>query len=219
MTARTFIGLFVAEGSSDLPLSDIVERMFFDKDLSVQIRRPDFGLLPGVAKDVRSRLEAGCELAGDDVDFFVVHRDADNAGSQARRTEILAAARLIRDATPVVPVIPIRMTEAWLLLDEVDIRTVAGNPRGRAPLELPKLHEVEQVADPKSLLSECLLRAADVTGRRRERLATRFPQHRRQLLERLDTAGRVTELSSWKQLTADIDALVEIFRSEVRLDG
>lgn len=146
MTDRIFAGLFVAEGSSDMPLSDIVERMFFDKGLAVQIRRPDFGLLTGVAKDVKSRLRAGRELAGGALDFFVVHRDADNAGPDARRSEIHGAAALVDADAAVVPVIPIRMTEAWLLLNEVDIRTVAGNPRGRMSLDLPKLHEVETLA-------------------------------------------------------------------------
>lgn len=50
----------------------------------------------------------------------------------------------------VVPVIPGRMTEAWLRLDEAAIRRVAGNPNGRTKLGLPKLHEVESVADPKA---------------------------------------------------------------------
>lgn len=209
MTNRVFTGLFIAEGSSDMPLSDLVESIFFDKGLSVQIRRPDFGRLAGVAKDVRARLHAGRELAGGAIDFFVVHRDADNAGSEARRSEIFAAADLVDAGARVVPVIPIRMTEAWLLLDEMTIRTVAGNPRGRMPLNLPKLHEAENLADPKEFLSECLLRAAGVAGRRRERVVKRFSQHRRQLLERLDRNGRVAELSGWKQLVADIEAVVE----------
>jgi hypothetical protein len=103
-----------------------------------------------------------------------VHRDADNAGAEARRSEILAAAGLVDGSARVVPVIPIRMTEAWLLLDEMNIRVVAGNPRGKESLDLPKLHEVENLADPKELLSECLLRAAGAAGRRRERVAKRF---------------------------------------------
>lgn len=103
-----------------------------------------------------------------------------------------------------VPIIPVRMTEAWLLLDELAIRTVAGNPGGRTALSLPKHHEVERVHDPKSLLRQALLDAASVTGRRRVRLDNRFSENRRQLLERLDPHGSVTQLSSWSSLIESV---------------
>lgn len=93
----------------------------------------------------------------------------------------------------------------------------AAIPPRAAQLQLPRPHEVESRADPKQILQQCILRAADVTGRKRENLRKRFPQHRRQLLERLDRFGQVTALSSWKQLTADIDAVVA--RWKVREDG
>jgi hypothetical protein len=41
---------------------------------------------------------------------------------------------------PVVCVVPVRMMEAWLLIDEMAIRRVAGNPNGRIPIELPVLN-------------------------------------------------------------------------------
>ncbi|BCB82630.1 hypothetical protein Pflav_090400 [Phytohabitans flavus] len=110
-------------------------------------------------------------------------------------------------ASALVPVIPVRMTEAWLLLDESAIRRVAGNPRGKTDLGLPKAHQVESIADPKELLDQCLLTAANVTGRRRDSLRKRFPQNRRQLLERLDRNGPITQLASWKLLLSDIESV------------
>jgi len=209
-----FNGLFVAEGSSDMPIADIVERMFFDRGVVVRLSTPDFGRLGRVAKDVRSRLVAGAELSGQTLDFVVVHRDADNAGPAARRMEIYDAVGSLATKPSCVPVIPVRMTEAWLLLDEGAIRFVAGNPRGRMPLGLPNVKEAEDRADPKQILAAVLLQAAHVTGRRREALAKRFGQHRRQLLERLDIKGVVAELSSWKQLVADIDSVVAEWASD-----
>jgi hypothetical protein len=141
-------------------------------------------------------------------DVVVVHRDADSAGLIARRQEIEQAVAACAPTSKPVPVIPVRMTEAWLLLDEDAIRYVAGNPRGRAPLTLPKRHEVERAADPKHMLSSCLLDAASVTGRRRAQLIQRFSQNRRQLLERLDPEGPVAELSSWQELVASVEAVV-----------
>ncbi|SDT80017.1 AAA family ATPase [Actinoplanes derwentensis] len=53
-----------------------------------------------------------------------------------------------------------------------------------------------------------LLKVADETGRRRERVAKRFNQNRRQLLEQLDRNGAVTKLESWQRLVSDIDDIV-----------
>jgi len=205
MTAGPYDGLFVAEGSSDMPIADIVERLFFERGVEVRLRKPDFSLLGKVPKDVRSRLQAGERLADQKIDLVVVHRDADNAGTTARKNEISNAAATLSSSPRVVPVIPVRMTEAWLILDEESIRFVAGNPRGRSPLGLPNRQEAERHPDPKHLLSTALLQAAEVTGRRRERLSKRFFQHRRQLLERLDPHGPVTGLTSWQMLLSEID--------------
>ena len=202
-------GLFVAEGTSDHPLADIVESLFISRGVDVNLSRPDFSRLEKVKKDVASRVTAGCELLAATPEVVVVHRDADNAGLTARREEIVAAVAECAPSSIVVPVIPIRMTEAWLLLDEEAIRFVAGNPRGREPLGLPKRHEVERVSDPKERLRNCLLDAASVTGRRRTQLARRFPENRRQLLERLDPDGPVTSLPSWIELSRSVETIVD----------
>jgi hypothetical protein len=208
MTQAVLTGLFVAEGSSDAPLADIVETLFLERDVQLSLTRPDFALLPKVPKDIASRLEASMKMLGRSVDVVVVHRDADGAGPLARQQEIELAARRTRVGRLLVPVIPVRMTEAWLLLDEAAIRRVAGNPSGRAALSLPKPRDVERLADPKSTLRQALIDAASVTGRRRERLDRRFSENRRQLLQRLDHRGPVADLQSWCELIDAIDTAV-----------
>lgn len=213
MTGRTYRGLFVSEGTSDLPLADLIETLFLDRGVDLFLSRPDFALLGRVERDVQSKIHAGLRLTGGPVDLVVVHRDADSIGADARRREIAGAASTVAAGSTVIPVVPVRMTEAWLLLDEALIRQVAGNPRGRMDLQLPRPHEVENRADPKEILQRCLLRAAEVTGRRRENLRKRFPQHRRQLLERLDRFGPVSKLASWNQLLMDIDEAAQATKS------
>lgn len=201
-----FTGLFICEGNSDAPLADIVESLFRERGIPVRITAPDFRLLsPRVPKDVCSRMRAGVKLIGAEVDFIICHRDADNQGVERRRSEMTDALAAAGFRSLLVPIIPVRMTEAWLLLDAHAIRTVAGVPNGTTDLGLPKRNEVEGIADPKKLLQEVILQAANVTGRRRERLAQRFASNRRQLLERLDRLGPVTELPSWQQLVADVE--------------
>lgn len=219
MNVRSHTGLFVSEGSSDQPLADLVESLFVSRGVTLHLSKPDFALLGKVAKDVRSRLEAGVRLVGAPVDLIVVHRDADDAGHHARQREIEAAVRAVGGNADLVPVIPVRMTEAWLLLDEAAIRQVVGNPRGRTKLNLPKAHEVESIADPKDLLRTCLLAAADETGRRREAVGKRFNQHRRQLLERLDPTGTLTRLDSWNRLVTEIEGVIKSWGAGVRSSG
>ncbi|GAA2491291.1 DUF4276 family protein [Winogradskya humida] len=205
MTSPVFDGLFVAEGTSDMPIADFVERLFFERGVELRLSKPDFNRLGRVPKDVANRLKAGELLNGGPFDVVVVHRDADNAGDPARRREIEDATKTLSKVPRIIPVIPVRMTEAWLLLDESEIRFVAGNPSGKKPLDLPKRNEVEARADPKHLLQMALLNAADVKGRRHELQRKRFFDHRRLLLERLDCHGPVTKLSSWQKMVNDVD--------------
>jgi hypothetical protein len=207
MTLHT--GLFVAEGSSDAPLAGLVTELFAEHGVRLRLQEPDFTWLK-VAKDVRSKVRAGIELAGAGFDVVVVHRDADNAGPDSRTQEIVKAVTAEAATAQVVPVVPVRMTEAWLPLDEAAIRRVAGNPNGRVGLKLPKPHEVESVADPKHVLRQCLLTAADCTGRRRDQVGRRFDEHRRNLLQRLDPQGPVTKLASWQRLVDAVAAAAEL---------
>lgn len=148
--------------------------------------------------------------------FVFVHRDADRAGRDARVAEIVRSAANITwpedDEPRVVPIVPVTMTEAWLLLDETAIRTVCGNPRGTEALNLPKPREIEGIADPKTLLFDVLRKAAPRRGRRR--ITDReVGSWRSRLLERLDVHGPVQELSAWKALEQDIAEAWKAYQS------
>ncbi|HET9897908.1 MAG TPA: hypothetical protein VFQ44_23510 [Streptosporangiaceae bacterium] len=105
---------------------------------------------------------------------------------------------------PCVPVVPIRMTEAWLLLDEAAIRRVSGNPNSNVPLNLPRARDVETVPDPKEVLAHALATALGFSGRRLEKLRKRFPYHRQQLLERIEPAGPIRDVPSWQAFNDDL---------------
>lgn len=203
-------GLFVREGTSDEPLAEIVEQLFATRGVTLRLSNPDLTRLPTEnSSTLASKLRVGLELAEGGVDVLVVHRDADTAGRDHRLVEIRSALEALGLETPVVPVIPVRMTEAWLLLDEAAIRRTAGNPRGRTELSLPHHGAIERVADPKSLLREALSAAADLRGRRRREHERRFHAHRRRLLSELDIEGAVTALAGFRALVDDVDAASE----------
>lgn len=141
-------------------------------------------------------------------DLLFVHRDADSAGVEERSGEIAEAARNAELAADRVNVIPVRTTEAWILLDETAIRRVAGNPRGRQPLDLPRPSRVEQARDPKSILEAALAAASGCQGHRLRKFRRKFRQHRRILLEQLPVGGALAEVPAWVRLRQAVSDLV-----------
>jgi Domain of unknown function (DUF4276) len=196
---------FLGEGSSDNGIAPHIERLAAERRIRSSVTVPDFARLG--SKIGHSVPEKLCALRGfgDEYDLVVVHRDADNAGHEARAAEISQAMSAEWAEIAHVPAIPVRMLEAWLLLDEQAIRQVSENPNGRMALGLPKLAAIERHADPKALLKETLARASGLSGRRFEQFQRRFPQHRLRLLELLDPRGPVLTLPSWNRFVGDLD--------------
>ncbi|MEU5466231.1 hypothetical protein ACH41C_06695 [Streptomyces althioticus] len=205
MTVRV---LFLSEGTSDQGLVSHVEGIAADLGVAVTVSAPDLRWLRShVGQSVPDKLRTTRELGGT-YDLAVVQRDADRGSPDLRRAEIAEAVDEAWPELAHVPVVPVRMLEAWLLLDEQAIREVAGNPRGRIPLDLPKARAVERVADPKQRLKDTLAKAGGCKGRRLAELQQRFPRNRHRLLDLLDRDGPVAEVPSWQAFVSDLsDAL------------
>jgi hypothetical protein len=116
--------------------------------------------------------------------MLFIHRDAETEPAAARLVEIEAATRSLTQQ--VVPIIPVRMTEAWLLHDEAALRRASGNPNGKIALGLPALTRVESIPDPKQLLFDALLTATELEGRRRQKAQAQSGQMRHQLAQLID---------------------------------
>lgn len=113
-----------------------------------------------------------------------------------QRVDEIRTAAAAAEVTELVPVVPVRMTEAWLLIDEVAIRISADNPNGTEPLPLPAAAQLEHVQDPKRVLHDCLLAACEL-GRRRQK------QFRRRIGERVQrVATMITDFGPLEQLPA-----------------
>jgi hypothetical protein len=201
--------LFVCEGSSDAGIAGHIETIAARRGVLMDVTVPDYGLLEErVGNRVEDKVRAGIALGGQ-FDLIAVHRDCDNAGVEPRRREIATAVLECDYRAPHVAIIPVRMTEAWLILDEVEIRRVAANPNGRTRLDLPSYREAERMADPKSFLREVLAKASEATGRRLEKFNNRFHNHRSQLLRDLNLDGAVSDLPSWRRFVQEIEDVLE----------
>ena len=150
--------------------------------------------LPGMEGRLRAALDAyPC-------DILFVHRDAEAQPPEWRRQEIVNALHWSNISH--VPVVPVRMTEAWLLADKQAIRTAAGNPNGRERLNLPAIRRIEAVPDPKAVLREAIAEASGLNRRRRARLSV---GQRIQLIPNyIEDYSPLLILSAFRQLQADI---------------
>lgn len=101
-------------------------------------------------------------------DILFIHRDAESQPAEQRHNEINDAVNQTKQVISKslsVHVVPVRMTETWLLGNEIAIRKAAGNPNGISDIQLPPLEKLENVVNPKQTLYRILKNASGRTGR------------------------------------------------------
>lgn len=156
----------LTDGSSDRALIPILSWLLYKHcpEYAIQPEWADLGRLPRPPKRLSERIIKSVELYP--CDLLFVHRDAERMSREERASEIRQALETIAHP-PAVCVVPVRMTEAWLLFDEMAIRKAACNPNGNQPLELPVMNDIESLPDPKKILHDLLRAASGHVSRRR----------------------------------------------------
>jgi hypothetical protein len=129
-------------------------------------------------------------------EVLLVHRDADRGPSKVRIIEVQNASVGIVETVAVVPLVPVRCTEAWLLVDESAIRRAVGNPVGKASLGLPPPKDLEANSQPKRLLEEAMRLAVERSGRRTASFEVARAKHR--ITEGIDDLGRLRALEGFR---------------------
>lgn len=205
----------LGDGSSDralVPVLDWLIRTHLPPAvIQEEAQVADLGRLPSPPPlaDLPSRIQTAIEFYPCDALF--VHRDAEQAGGYAaRRTEIERAIEASRTEVICIPVVPVRMTEAWLLFDEPALRAAAGNPGAAVPLHLPTTAQRERV-HAKHELAALLQRAAALTGRRARQFRTADATQR--LARLIDDFSPLRQFASFRDLELEIRALCETWRS------
>jgi hypothetical protein len=130
--------VLAANGTSDRALEPILGWLLEQHLTNFQVRLvvAEIWRAPVHPATLRERLEIALQLH--ECDLLLGHRDAEAQGPETRRREIESAIRSLDSAPRWIAVIPVRMMEAWLLIDERALRTAAGNPNGGEPLDLPR---------------------------------------------------------------------------------
>jgi hypothetical protein len=158
----------LSDGSSDRALMPHITWLFrqhlIERDVDAVWADPS--VFPMGTKGLSLRIKAAIHTYPCDV--LCVHRDAERDAHQFRVDEIKRATEKLGQAmaVPHVCVIPVRMTEAWLLFSEKAIRVAAGNPNGKVGLILPQARKIEAIPQPKSKLFELLRIASQKSGHR-----------------------------------------------------
>ena len=194
----------VADGSSDralLPILTWVLRQYLGA-IPIQAEFADLRRLSPSPRKLSERIDRSVELYP--CDLLFVHRDAENAPIEEREAEIRKAIEesSMEDSVRVVCVVPVRMQEAWLLIDEAALRRAAGNPNGTQPLAMPDVQRLEELADPKQLIRDLLRQASELQGRRLERFNWRSSAHR--VAEMIGDFSILYRLAAFQRLAAEV---------------
>jgi hypothetical protein len=137
-------------------------------------------------------------------DLLFVHRDAESSEKavfRQRREEIQRA--MAAHPIPYVCVVPVRMTEAWLLMDADAIRQAADNPSSKEQINLPPLRRLEAISDPKQDLYELLVLASELTGRRRNKFRGELSWRRVRVAELIGDYSPLERLSAFATFLED----------------
>lgn len=143
-------------------------------------------------------------------DILFIHRDSEKQGRRQRLDEIDQAIEEVerKIALPLyIAVVPVRMQEAWLLIDEIAIRQAVGNPNGRARLDIPRFRDLESLTDPKETLHTLLKTASELGPARLKRFRPEQAVHR--IVDYIDDWSPLRTLSAFQALEADIQRLIE----------
>ena len=199
----------VADGSSDraiLPVLVWLLRKHFGS-IPIHPAFSDLRRLPSPPTELPERIAKSLDLYP--CDLLFVHRDAERESIDKREEEIrdsLSDSR-IDEALPVVCVIPVRMQEAWLLIDDYALRRSAGTPDGRQPLSMPDIGKLEDLPDPKRTLHELLRQASGCRGRRLKRFVRDIGRCVHRVAEEIRDFSRLQELPAFRHMERQVVAI------------
>ena len=204
------------DGSSDRLLTSHIDwalARLCDCDFSGEWADPR--IFDIASRDVETRVTQ--TIANYNCNLLFVHRDAENQLPAARFAEIAEGVRRAGVGTRYVGIVPVRMTEAWLLVDEAAVRRAAGNPNGRSDVPLPALTAVERIVDPKALLARCLEEASQKNGRRLDIFRRDIPVMRHRVAELVQDFDRLLDLPSFCLFYKELGRILEVMNC-LRID-
>ena len=200
----------ISDGSSDRALMPILNWL-------LKVHLNDYPVLAQWAdlrrldKSLRNTLEKRIQLSIHlyPCDLLFIHRDAEKTSYETRLSEIHAAVSKAssRINVPTVSVVPVHMTEAWLIFDVIALRKAAANPNGKNLLNLPNIQKLENEPDPKELLYNLLRQASGRSSRRLKSFSLGDCVHR--VAELIDDFSPLRNLPAFAALESEVQGVIK----------
>ncbi len=203
----------VADGPSDKALLPILQWLW-EQHFPEELAEFQFAdLSPFSTKLASNKLKDKLPLALDlyPCEILFVHRDAEKEPPAQRYTEIteaIAGLPVEIERPKHLCVVPVKMSEAWMLSSEIAIRKAAENPNGKVTLAMPPPSKVEHLPDQKETLYQLLTVAKSLPPQRRRN----FSPAKAALLvtgHTLEFSG-LRKLPSFQRLEKDVQALRQV---------
>jgi hypothetical protein len=159
----------LSDGSSDRMLMPIIVWLLYQhcSEIVVESSWADLSRLREPPKTLQDKILVALDLYP--CDLLFVHRDAEGERYEMRHAEIRRELDKL-EAPPAVCMIPVRMMEAWFLFEKTAIRKAAGNPHGSNLLNLPNVHSLENLPNPKKFLFDLIKNSSGRSGVRLKKL-------------------------------------------------
>lgn len=205
----------LSDGSSDRALIPILDWLLQNHLNNCAIQSQWAELRP-LDQSLRNTLEKRIKLSLDlyPCDLLFIHRDAEREPHEVRINEIRTAITQLASSIsiPTVCIVPVRMTEAWLLFDISALRKAASNPNGSVPLQLPNIRRLEHEPDPKNVLHKILRQASGLSSRRLKSFSASDCTHR--VSELINDFSPLRILPAFKALESELIDVIQKNRWE-----
>jgi hypothetical protein len=171
---------YTAEGTTDKRfLGNIIRKTFeelcYECDGLIDVYEPVF-----ISKSGDGFVEE-CVNASKEAKWahvLCVHADADDDNDKAaQKNKIIPALTAINEidvddlCKNIVPIVPIHMTEAWMLADSTTLAKLLNT--GKSPTDLRikmKMKQIEKLSDPKEIINQAIDIAFDNNSKKRKRI-------------------------------------------------
>jgi len=198
----------LSDGSSDKALIPILNWLLqnYLNDWAIQSQWADLRRLDKSLRDTfKKRIQLSLELYPCEILF--IHRDAEKEAHATRVSEINTAVIQVSPSIPTICVVPVHMTEAWLLFDDCALRKAASNPNGSIALQLPDIKRLEDEPDPKDVLYKILRKASGLSSRRLKRFSASDCTYR--VSELIDDFSPLRILPAFAALESEIKDVIK----------
>jgi hypothetical protein len=199
----------IADGSSDSVLLNIIQwciNIKFPKVPS-EGKYADFRTLKSPPKNLQEKIKFARLYYPYDVLF--IHRDAESinwARLDERKNEIISAISDNTQLAKTVVLIPMKMTETWLLINSEAIKKAAGNRNYSGEINLPPVNTLESIQQPKKLLCELLRNVSGLKGRNLIKFNERQAIHI--VAENIDDFSPLRSLGAFKNFEQELTDVI-----------